>query len=217
MGNIIIKITNESISDIFSKKIITESGEEKTLVINVGAEDDEDRQSTLFTETAIVVSVSSDIHDIIVGDTAIISYELIHDKSKMILSSDEGIFFVINPTTKYHKEESMAFPNIKTPAFQLVWEKGEVDELSPLIGVIRNGELIANSPYVFVSDVSDNGIMENEELIEATVFSHSDLSKDIYGMSIGERVVLRDLDTFEISIQGKKIVCCNDVDLLLTT
>lgn len=215
-GNIIIRITNQSIDAIFSKKIVTNTGEEKTLSINVDADEDDDRKSTLFVETAIVTFVGRDIIGIEKDDIAIISYELINDKSKLIYSSEEeGLYYCITPVTKYHKQENIAFGNQKMPVSQLVWDKGEVDELSPLIGIIRNGELFANAPYVFLTDISEEPVYGNEELISAKIFGASETSKEKYSFNEGNEIVVRELDTFEINIDDKKIICCNDIDLLL--
>lgn len=106
---------------------------------------------------------------------------------------------------------------------RIVFEKGDYDELSSLYGVVRDSQLIAIEPYVFlqheetkVMKVGDGGVIyeEDEKIISRKVLSVSQQSKDMLNVSAGDTVVCDDFDLFNISFGDKKISAVNDIDIL---
>jgi len=220
---ILIRYTQESIDAIFFTTVKKEDGSEARLEINIPAQEIDDRAASIFAESGIVEAVGSNIvPNIQKGDIAIISYELFNDKRKLVSEDDNGKVFIVDPTTTYHAEDNIAYGDQQNPRNQLVWNKGEIDNVSQLLAIIRDGNLSANAPYVFLNylpeeqEFNEGGISytETPEVIERQVLSISELSSKKYGVSNGDKISIRTLDTFPVKFLGKELICCNDEDLL---
>ncbi len=220
---ILVRFTQESIEAIFFTKYKKEDGTEGRLEINVPANEIDDRAASIFAETGIVEMVGKDIDWIKKGDIAITSYELFNEEKKLVFEDDNGKVFIVDPTTKYHKEENIAYGNRDNPKNQIAWSRGEIEEVTQLLAIIRDGELIGNDPYVFLNylpeeeEFNAGGIMFSEvpEIIERQILSVSAKSSKKYEVKNGDNILVRLLDTFPVKFLGKEVICCNDEDLMM--
>jgi hypothetical protein len=226
IGNkIFIRVTKESREGIYSKEIVRDNGEKVRLFINVPAKDDlDERKATLFVQTAIVEQVSPSIHHVKVGDTVIIDYTVCNDTAKFVSMEGEDEIYCIPATTTYHEERLVAYQNRKSRRDQIVYEKGDYDEISPLLGIIRGSEFISNDPYVFLEHesnvihmVSAAGLLytETKRVVKRNVLSVGDRSKSEYGLEVGVPITVADCDIFDVTIGGLTIQAVHDRDILL--
>lgn len=219
---ITVRVDQKSIDELFINKITRVDGSEVDMTINTLAEEMDDRAATIFVQIGTVELVGKNIEDIIPGDTAIISYEIFNDPSKIISKDENGILFLVNPFTTYHDTENVAFGNQKNHRMQLVWEKGEVNEASQLLGIVRGGLIIANDPYIWLkyNDAKENNLNlfkwdEENEIIISDIISISKLSESKYGVKAGEKIYFRYLDSFDLKISDSVFLLMNDSDMLM--
>lgn len=221
---LLVRFTQEDISAIFFSTVLKDDGTTGRLEVNVPAQEVDDRAASLFVNAGIVITVGRDVNDIRTGDIALLSYELFNDERKLIAEDEQGRVMIVNPKTTYHAEDNIAFGNQENPRNQLVWEAGEIDEVSQLLGVIsKDGELLANEPYVFLNNLPEETeqkigtfvFSETPEIIERQILSISKRSTEKCEVKNGDNISIRLLDTFPVKVLGKELICCNDSDLLL--
>lgn len=225
LGNrILVRITKENRESIYSKEIIRNDGTKTKLFINVAAQDDKDaRGSSLFVQTGIVEMVSDEVKDVQVGDIALLDYQLCNSVINFFSKDEKGELYWLNATTTYYDHTEVAYQTRRSRRDQIVFSKGEIDELSMLLGVIRNDELIARAPYVFLLHLpvmriltTDSGIVfqEKDKIVTREVLAISDDSTKKYGIEKGDNVLAADADIFMVEYDGKKIDCIHDSDVM---
>lgn len=222
---VIVRITKEMRETIYTKEIVRNDGTKVKLWKTVPAKDEiDERISALFVQTAIVEAAGKEIDWIKVGDIAIVDYNLCNSKDKFFMKDNEDTLFWFNANTTYHKQDEIVYQNRKTKRDQIVNSKGDYDSLSLLLGVIRDNELIANSPYVFlehestvVSKVSNTGILyqEKQKMLSRKVLAISKDSEMRYGIKKGDEVLVDDFDIFTVKLTDDHIIdCVNDRDIV---
>jgi hypothetical protein len=221
---IFVRFTNESMESIYLGKEITRNdGSKVRLFINVPAKDDDDRKAALTIQTAVVEAVSDEIKDIQVGDIAIVNYDLFNAKEKIVYETSEGITFCINATTTYHTDTLIAYANRQSKRDQIVYQKGDFDEVSFLLGIIRGDKLIARSPFVFIDHASNeveketrSGIIykEKQKTLVRRVLAVSDTTSEKYSTNHSDKILVFDCDIFEIKLFDKSIDCVYDLDIV---
>lgn len=219
---ITVRVDQKSINELFVNKITRVDGSEVDMSINTPAAEMDDRAATIFVQIGTVELVGKNIEEIIPGDTAIISYEIFNDPSKIISRDENGILFLVNPTTTYHDSDNVAFGNQRNHRMQLVWEKGEVNEASQLLGIVRDGLILANGPYVFFYYVNNKKdkqawIVEEEDkdIVRSRVLSISKVSEEKYFVKKNDFVLFRYLDSFDVKIGDTTFVLVNDSDMIM--
>lgn len=223
--NIIVSVSKNDIDGIFSKEVVDNQGNKKSITINVDADEMDDRAATLFVETGIVKSVGALANkgrivgsEIESGDVAIISYSVFNDYTKFLYEKDGDKFFLVDSVTRYHDNELVVDGNRTYPKNQLVWRRGEVEALSELIGFIKNGCVVANDPYVFLEyedEQEPEKFKERPEVETRRILSVSEITNRKYCVMDGDDVCVRFMDTFDISIKDKKVTVVDDEDLLM--
>lgn len=235
---VIVRITSKSMQDLFSKEIVRVDGSRVRLWLNVEAGDMDERKATLYVNSGEVINKGPEATNVKVGDIVILSYEVYNDEYRFVEMDGEDKIVWVNANTTYHEEDYWAYGNrtkttgrdrfgvakmFKNDRDQLVWKKGEVDQVSQILGWIRGNEMFANDPYIFLQHedhekklVTLSGISYSEkpEVITRTVLCSSKKSAVKYGITTGDRVLIKEADTFDVKLADKKITCVNDVDLL---
>lgn len=219
---ITVRVDQKSIDELFVNKITRVDGSEVDLTINSPALEMDDRAATIFVQVGTVEMVGSKIENILPGDTAIISYEIFNDSSKIITKDENGILFLVNPNTTYHDSENVAFGNQRNHRMQLVWEKGEVNEASQLLGIVRDGLVIGNDPYVWVYYVNNKSskdawivVEEEKDIVRSRVLAISKVSEEKYSVKKNDFVLFRYLDSFDVKIGDTTFVLVNDSDMII--
>jgi hypothetical protein len=220
-----IRVTKENAESVYSKEVTRNDGTKTRLYINVPALDNKDgRQSALTVQTAIVEGVGEDVDWIKKGDTALINYDVYNDVKRFLYKQGDDRIYFIEANTTYHKDTLVAYQNRKSRRDQIVHIEGELNELSPLLGIIRGDELIANDPYVFVENISNKsmkvsgaGIIytETQKIFDRQVLSVSKATTERYGVKKGDLVKLDDFDIFDVKLGADNTISAvNDCDIL---
>jgi|ERR1700733_12567022 len=226
LGNkIFVRITKENKEGIFSKEITRNDGSKVKLFLTVDAKDDEDRKSELFVQTGIVELVGSEVEGINVGDIALLDYQVCNLRHQLVKEDEHGQVFWINPKTTYYDHTKIAYKDRKHPMSRdtVVYYEGDYDEISMLLGVVRNEELIPIAPYVFLTHetpivmvITKNGLLieERHRLLYRNVISISQESTDNFSVKREDTVLVDDADIFPVKFNGMKVDCLFDRDII---
>jgi co-chaperonin GroES (HSP10) len=149
--NVLIKITKDERDKLFKKKIKRDDGSECELFLTVEPDKQDDRRSTIYVQTGIVMAVGSNVKDVLVGDTAIMNYTTDNNETIIVGYDNGNKLVVIDGNTTYHDSDDVVDANRRSPRNTILNKKDDYDTISPLLGVVRNDEIIARMPYVFLS------------------------------------------------------------------
>ena len=136
---------------------------------------------------------------------------------------EKNKYSVIDGTTTFHTEDKWAYSDRKHSRDNLVWKKGEMDIISPLLGVIRGEKLFARRPYVFLAHKSNKVEAEtksgikyeySEAIAEREVLSVSEESNKKYGIRPEQKIIADEFDIFEVKLRDSKIQAILDQDIL---
>lgn len=210
---------------LLGKEIKKDDGGTVRLIIKKDWAKEMDARSTVFRRTADVIKVGSAVTGIEVGDTAIMDYKVDNDDSIVIGHDDIGKLVVCLGVTSYFTETVIRYANRLNPKDTIMQQKGEINSVSDILGVIRNGKPIAKEPYVFLEYktakemmVSASGIIyeQTKKTNEYKIISVSDKSKEKYFLFDDSIVLVDELDTFHVELPNQHILICNDVDVKLS-
>lgn len=221
---IIVKFSNESIESIYlGKEITRDDGSKVRLFIATPTGDEMDRKATLTVHTANVTHVSEGVNDVLVGDIAIVNYDLFNSKNNMIENKDDGVSFWLNATTTFHDSTHIAYANKNSKRDQIVFQNGDLDEVSFLLGIIRKDKLIARRPIVFIDHTSNeiervtgSGLIYTEKLktFSRRILAVSEHTSRKKGIKEGDKILVADYDIFEIKLFDKSVDCIYESDVI---
>jgi len=220
---VLIKITKESRESLFRKRIIRDDGTPALLFITVDENTLNDRKAEIFVSGGQVIEAGANVENVLPDDTAIIHY-LVDNNDDIIVGYDGADkLVVVDAITTRHEDDNIVHENRKGNRTQAVWFKGDYDNLSSLIAVVRDSNIHPREPFVLlehksnvVGKVTRSGLIyyETEMVIEREVLSVAKESTENYDIVPGMKVLVNDFDVFSVMIDGKKFSCINDVDVL---
>lgn len=225
---VLIRISAEHRESIYSKEIISSTGE-KIKLWKEARETDylDERASFLNVQTGIVEGVSLEVKWIKKGDIALINYDICNSLQRIAYYDGDDTICFLEANTTYHETDNIAYQTRKSKRDEIVWQAGEINELSGLLGVIRDEKLIANEPFVFLKHetnirtmVSKSGMMydQSDKIIEREVLAISEGSSLKYGLKAGDCLTIDDYDLFTVKLdEDAAIDCINDQDILCYT
>jgi hypothetical protein len=223
---ILIRISAELRESIYSKEITDAKGNKIRLWKEARELDQlDERASFLNVQTGIVEDISDKITWIKKGDIALINYDVCNSLQRFAYADGDDNIYWLDVNTTYHEEDEIVWQNQKTKRNVIVHSKNDYDELSGLLGVIRENELIANAPYIFFKHesnihtmVSPSGLMydESKKIIEREIIAISEESSLKYGLKVGDLVTVDDYDLFSVKLDNETAIdCINDCDPLM--
>ena len=214
-NRVFVKISKELKEQIFYSTITKNDGTQVKIFTEPELEHVLDASFSQNVHVGIVISVGEGVLDIEIGDLAIIDYLVDTDEEIIIDYIDDDKVVSILAVTSYHLEDSEGGDGKRK--FN---HAGEYKELSQVYGVFRNEQLLPIEPYVFLEAESNvinrftpTGLSYEEEIliIERKVLAayNSSFAK------AGETVIVKDIDVFNRSFDGKEIsiMLNNDVKL----
>lgn len=220
---VILRISSKDREGIFEKSFRRPDGTSFKLIVTVDEEKGFDRKATLFVRTAEVMSVGRKVRNIQAGDIAIMDYLVDNDES-VVLGWENGDKYVsVIGQTSYYEKEVWAYANRQQPKPTdiRVAKKGSVQNVSQILGVIRDGVLTANDPYVFIEHKSKDRetsfgfkYQDTKDYCETTVVAVSRLSSEKYGIEVGRQAIVKYQDLFDIELDSGTICAFNDEDII---
>lgn len=224
---VIVKVSKESRDSLFIKKGVRDDGRPYELFVQPPPEKEDEKASQFFVAVGEIVSVGSAVAEIQIGDIGLLDYRCDNDESIIVGYDGEDKLIAVSAVSKRHMDTRIEYANRKHEKSrnQIVYEKGEYEFTSDLLGAIRGDKLIAVAPYVFlvhedtmVSKKSESGIvyMVDEKIINRRVLAVSLDTLNEYGVRAGQTVMVDDFDVFDVVVDGRRISAINDVDLMAT-
>lgn len=220
---VLIRIKGEDRENVFlGREITTEDGRTIRLIKTIDCNETMDRKSTLFVREGEVLQVGEAVNNIQVGDIAVLDYKVDNDHNVTVGWIGEDKIIAPIAVTTYFENDKIEYANRLVPRDIVSQKKGEIDNISAVIGVIRNGELHAQDPYVllrfkFASERKEtlSGIIydEREKFLDLEVLAVSDYSRRKYGIIKGSIVKILEQDTFKIDLTNEAILACDDCDV----
>lgn len=213
-NKVLIKCTKESFESIFYKWITRDDGEKVQLFSSIDYGEGFDSRFAQNVSCGVIVAVGDNVEGIKTSDTAILDYSVYNSTDERIGFVNGDLLVALDAKTTYHTEDSPPSINMRK-----AYIEGDIDELSKILGIIRNDKLIAFSPYVFLSEksnvivkVSAGGFLTEEKETIATreILSASEDS----GYKQGDSIFLKEEDLFFRTIGEKRISVCFDRDIL---
>lgn len=217
----LVKITKESRDGVFSKKIKRDDGTFVDLFMAVPVESDLDDATKYFVSTGLVISVGRNVKGVEENDIAIINYLCDNDESIIVGYDGEDKIIAVNSVTVRHKDSNVVYASRKNRRDEIVWQVGDYDNTSSLIGVIRGDELISQDPYVFLEHLSNVMEKSTKSGIKYSEVKYA-YERKVLGsfegcpLAKGDTVLIQDADVFEVSFDGKTVTCINAPDVLAT-
>lgn len=211
---ILIRITRKQIDDLTSKEILNEKGEKIRLFFEpILFDKSYERSYQQNVSIGEIVGVGCNVHDAQVGDIAILDYlatSLIDDTIGTV-SGDQMVSILAHTT--YHQASSPIVNGRRA------WAKGDYDNISRILGLVRGSELIPFDPYVFIEYEPDyiKIVSARGEAMRSSisVVSRKVISSPedcIFGG--GTKIFLKKDDWFDREINGRKIAVCFKNDIL---
>lgn len=211
---ILIKITQHEWSSLFSVKVRRDNGSEIDLFTDVEENAGFDRRFRQNVSVGTIVAVGTRVEGMLKGDVAIIDYLVTGADDSLIGITNGNRLVAIPAKTTYHTEDALPYVDGKK-----AWVVGDYDMVSPLLGIVRMGKLIAMRPYVFLKyenpaqlKVAESGVLheETQPICTREVLSaHPDS-----GFKDGDKVVLKEENLFTRVIDGKEISVLLEEDIV---
>jgi len=236
---ILVKLSAKSKLDLLEKEIITTTGEKIKLCLKAPSYEEVDKYE-LSVKVGEVIALSPGVKNVQIGDIALIDYIVdadaeyvaymegndkvvsvpcqsrIHDKDIVVTSYYQQKKIGGTQGEKKIKMEYTGEKNV------FVARKGDVDEISLLLGVIRDGQLIPNDYFIFCEPkqensnltVQANGLFgfnakETTHIKRRVLFSSPET-----GLKSGDYVLAEKESNFELTVFEKKFDVIAVVDVL---
>lgn len=210
---VLIKVSQANWNSLFSKYITVKGGKKVELFTDIEETEGFEKRFSQNVSVGIIVAVGANITNITKGDVAIIDYAVTGNDDALVGFVNGDRLVSIDVVTTYHKEDSVPQLNGRH-----AFVEGDYDNLSRLLGVIRMGQLIALSPYVFLKHedatklaVSKEGLMHEHKPIicKRKVLS---AGKDCIAQE-GDTVIIKEADLFSRVVDNKEISVIFDRDI----
>jgi len=211
---LLIKITAADWGNLFSVWIRRNDGSQVQLFTDMEEDAAYEKRFQQNVSVGTIVAAGTNVEGILKGDVAIIDYLVTGADDSLIGVTNGNRLIAIPAKTTYYTEDALPYVDGKK-----AWVVGDYDIVSPLLGVVRMGKLIARRPYVFLKyekaeqlKVSASGAMyeETEPICTREVISaHPDT-----GLKDGDKVALREANLFFRLIDGRTISVIFEEDIL---
>jgi hypothetical protein len=213
-NRVLIKITAKQMQDLISKEITKPDGTKTRLFFEpILFDKPYERSFRQNVSIGEIIGVGIDVHDVEVGDIAILDYlttGLLDDTIGWV-NGDQLISIIAHTT--YHENSSVMING------RQAWVKGDYDHVSRIFGLVRGDELIPFDPYVFMEYKPDylkilsmrgEAMRETAPVVIRKVIS---APEDCIWKS-GDEVFLKKDDWFDREINGRMIAVGFKADFL---
>lgn len=213
---IIVRITAIERQALFSKML--ERADGSVVEFFHAYEHDDERLDASYAQNVscgTVDMVGDNVHDIHIGDIAIVDYLIDSDKLALVEQTESYKRVAVCAVTSYHEHDAPAGITGKRQYF-----KGDYKKISQVYGVVRESKLFPVEPYVFLEHESNvigkrvsNFMFEHTELIVERKVLAAYKGAEVRE---GEIILCPDSDIFERVIEGKTVSTIFNKDINCT-
>lgn|GEM_PF-2182446 len=213
-NNVLVKCSKKSFEELFYKWIKRDDGSKVQLFTSIEQQEGYDQRFTQNLSTGIVIAVGENIKDIYPSDLIILDYLVYNSLDERIGFVNGDLIVSLPAITTYHTEDAPPSINLRR-----AYVVGDIDELSKILGIIRNDKLIARTPYTFLEHkvnrilkVHGLGIIQEEKEVIAVreILSASPQS----GYKDGDKIFLMEENLWFRQTGDKVISVCFERDIM---
>lgn len=135
---------------LFEKPIVRKDGTTVWLNFLKPADEGSDKWFEQSVQVGEVLAVGSRVENIRPGDFAIMDYTVDKTAEHVLWENEEEKCMRVLAVSTFKKERFVIPANRRTPHPSIIWNKDDADELSLVIGVVRDGEIHPVYPYMFL-------------------------------------------------------------------
>ena len=212
---VLVKTTQKDYEELFFKWIKRDDGTQVQLFTTMKEDEGFDARYKQNVSVGRIVAVGDKVKNIFPSDLAILDYMVSNDNDSFVGTVDGDRMVSLLAETTYHTEDALPSATLRK-----AYVKGDYDELSKILGVIRNDKLISFSPYIFLTKEESKIVKLNTfalpnintegEIVERIVLSAFEGS----GYKNGDRIAIKEEDLFFRTISGKEVAVCYFKEIL---
>lgn len=212
---ILVKITRESWDNLFFKWIVRDDGGKCQLFTAMEESEGFDKRYTQNVSVGVVVAVGENIKTVYPSDLVIIDYLASNDEDVLVGFVGGDRLISIRVITTYHTYDAKPFLDGRR-----AFVKGDFDEVSAVLGVVRKDKIISFDPYIFLVNQSNiiiktlpsgHTLEEEEKIVTREILSAPPES----GFKDGDQVIVKEPDIFFRTIASKEIAVLFRIDVLV--
>jgi hypothetical protein len=169
-GHVLVFLSEERKRKLFEREGVATDGRIFKLFTQVRAEEGTDSYLEQSVMVGEIIGIARDIKWLNIGDIVILDYLVDMMENETIIRDDMDKTVILPLATTYHLENRIAFASMNSRRDTFTWKKGDVNDNSLIYGVYRDGDLIANPPYIIcehqdftVQLESASGLIYNHE------------------------------------------------------
>lgn len=215
-NNVLIKITKQQWESLFTIWINRANGSREKLFKDVEETEGYEGRFKQNVSVGTVLAAGENVKGILKGDVAVLDY-LVTGSTDTLVGYHNGaiIVSVLAKTTYHDKDSAPMLDGRKT------WKKGDINVLSPLMGIVRMAKLKAFRPYVFLEYEDPNKLAVGEGGLQIKVTDTLCARKVIAadpqtGFKDFDKILVNEHDLFDREIDGKKISVIFETDIAAT-
>lgn len=160
-NRVMVEISEQDRDAVFRKAITTVTGQQLFITKDLPARRIQDKFFSQTVNIGKVVQVSDDVEHIRVGDQLMFDVTVDSNLNNKFEETEQYKRVIIQAKDSYHTEDYFAPPNGKKKG-SWVWRKGEVNEMSHIICIIRDGEFISVNNIVLTDAIIPSRILTKE-------------------------------------------------------
>lgn len=142
---VLIKITNDQVDSLTSRWINRDDGTKVKLFTRPAYDKGFDQRFTQNVSIGTVIACGEEVTKIDEGDIVIIDYLVTNDLDVFVGYYNNSIVASVKADTVIHQDDALP-----SQTGRKAWVKGDYDTISPIMGVIRDNEVVAFDPYIFL-------------------------------------------------------------------
>jgi hypothetical protein len=211
---VLIRISKKQMDDLISKEITKDDGTKVRLFFeSIHFDEGYERRFQQNVSIGRVIGVGTNVHDVQVGDTVILDYLATNLIDDCIGFFEKDLLISILAHTTYHQDSSVLINGRRA------WAKGDFNNISRILGIVRGDKLIPFDPYVFIEYKSDllkilghqgESIRDSTLVIKRQIIAAPEDSM----FKCGQEIFCKKDDWFDREIGGKKIAVVFKQDIL---
>lgn len=222
----IVAIKKEQRKGMFEKAFVRDDGTTGVLITGIKKDRTDDGAERQFINTAEVVAVGDRVKGVQVGDTAILDYLVSNDDTIRIHEDDTAEYYSVRANTTYEPQDVLMDITAKRDVPMYLCRKGEIKEVSQIIGFIRGEDIFAMEPFLLLSfeaheqnEKTQSGIVfkKQRSVLRHEVLAVSPETTEKYGIEKGMKVCVEYAHCFGVDLPDPygKVVGVNDQDVLI--
>jgi len=210
---VIVNITKASLDEMTNKRIKRDDGKYIDLCIAIEEKDGFDNKFSQNVSTGHVLAVGENVKGINVHDIVVLDYIVTNDCESLVgyFKGDKVVSLLAKTT--YHETDANNFIGKRR-----AYKKGDYDELSKIIAIVKGSEIKSISPYIVLSNEKNviQHVLPNGQIVpfEEEISSKTVLSRGDSRYNFGDRVVIKEDNVHFRVINNKELAVCFDRDIL---